>query len=65
MIKYLICRIWGHKTVHKAYTGETIDCVGPMGNKYTRSLYKFQRTNYCTRCGKPIKEDNNDKQIPR
>ena len=57
MIKYLICLFWGHKTVHKAFTGEKINCVGVLGNKHIRCLYKFQRTDYCTRCGKPIKED--------
>lgn len=60
MIKYLICLIWGHKTVHKAFTGKKIDCIGLAGNEYTKSLYKFQRTKYCTRCGKPIKEESNE-----
>jgi hypothetical protein len=57
MIKKLICYLWGHKTVHKAYTGQKVNCVGLMGNKYTISLYKFERTNFCTRCGKTIKEE--------
>jgi len=57
MIKKFLCRLWGHKTVHKAFTGETIDCIGVLGNVYTQSLYKFQKTDYCIRCGTPTKEE--------
>lgn len=56
MIKKLICFFWGHKIVHKAYTGKIINCVGLAGNEYTRSLYRFEKTDYCTRCGKSTKE---------
>jgi len=53
MIKKLICFIWGHSTVHKAYTGEKMNVVGALGNSYTISLYKYETTPFCTRCGNP------------
>jgi hypothetical protein len=62
MIKKLMCFLWGHKIVHKAYTGSTINGIGVMGNEQTIALYKFTRTDFCTRCGKLIKEKN-DEQI--
>lgn len=52
MIKKTICFIWGHKTVHKAYTGEKLSVVGVFGNTYDRSLYRYEKTPYCIRCGK-------------
>lgn len=52
MVKKLICLIWGHKTVHKAYTGETLPVTGKLGNAYKVALYRYERTSYCTRCGK-------------
>lgn len=54
MIKWLICLMWGHKTVHKAATGEfsTIDRL--TGQPTTGHYYKFDRTPYCTRCGDPV-----------
>ena len=58
MLKWLICLLWGHKTVHKAYTGEKIRVRGVGGNEYDISLYKHHRTNYCTRCGKVMSRDS-------
>ncbi len=47
MIKKFWCFLWGHKTVVKAYTGETMltkgRCVG---------LYRWKRMKFCARCGK-------------
>lgn len=54
MIKWLICKLWGHKTVHKAFTGEQTECVGIAGNQYTIQLYKWETTKFCTRCGKEV-----------
>lgn len=56
MIKYIICLVWGHKTVYKEYTGGTIKYEEVSGNKYTRRLFKFKTSDYCLRCGKVIKE---------
>ena len=46
----------GHKTVHKAYTGQIIKATNPAGFEHNMLMYKYHRTNYCTRCGKTIKE---------
>jgi hypothetical protein len=54
MIKKLICWLWGHKTTHKAYTGETYHSVSLAGNQHTVSLYRWARTDFCTRCGKKV-----------
>lgn len=57
MIKKIICLILGHKTVHKAYTGEKIDAVGVMGNHFTILMFKYEKTPFCTRCGHNIKHN--------
>lgn len=63
MIKKLICLLWGCKTVHKAYTGEQMDCVGVLGNAYTSSMFHYTKTPFCTRCGKDDKgETKNGKK---
>lgn len=30
MLKKILCFLWGHKTVHKAYTGEQMSCVSML-----------------------------------
>jgi len=58
MIKKLICSIWGHKTIHKAYTGEKISVLGMLGYRYDIALYRFKKTDFCTRCGETVCTDN-------
>jgi hypothetical protein len=53
MIKKLICFIWGHIFVAKAYTGNIQKVIGPLGNEHTISLYLWEAQKYCPRCGKP------------
>jgi len=55
MIKNLICWLWGHKVIHKAFTGNVIrgpDRLTGMESQIT--LYKYERTPFCTRCGKDV-----------
>ena len=53
MLIYLICLLWGHKTVHKATTG-AFDTTNPLtGLPQKGHYYRFTRTLFCTRCGKP------------
>ena len=52
MIKKILCFIWGHKTVLKAYTGESKNIIGMCGNEYTTLYYKYEKMPYCIRCGK-------------
>lgn len=54
MIKKLICWLWGHKTVVKAYTGKTYQTASCAGNPLSVSLYKWERTRFCLRCGDDV-----------
>ncbi len=54
MLKKIYCFLWGHKTVHKAYTGEKMRCVGMLGNEYDISMFRYNKTSFCTRCGKDV-----------
>ena len=56
MGKRLICWLWGHDTVRKAYTGQMLDTVGQLGNRYTVSLYKWEKSKFCLRCGKEAED---------
>lgn len=42
MIKALICWLWGHKTVVKAYTGKTFVTQNYAGNELSVSLYEWK-----------------------
>lgn len=53
MIKKFICFIWGHKVVHKAFTGNTMPSINKLtGQKEDILLYKWEKSKFCTRCGK-------------
>ena len=55
MLKKLICWLWGHKTVHKVVTGNTMEVTEPMtGLLKTVVLCKWERTPFCTRCGRTV-----------
>lgn len=56
MLKKLICLLWGHKTVHKAATGEFATVDRLTGRPTIGHYYKWERTPYCTRCGKDVKQ---------
>lgn len=53
MIKRLICWLWGHNFVVKAYTGETMEVTNGLGTALTASLYRFERQPFCVLCGHP------------
>jgi len=62
MIKKLICWLWGHKTIHKAVTGNTMEITQSMtGMLNTVPIFKYERTTFCTRCGEMV---HDDKQAP-
>lgn len=54
MIKALICLLWGHKTVVKAYTGQTYETCSYAGTPLSVSLYRWQRQRFCLRCGDDV-----------
>lgn len=59
MIRWLLCKVFGHKIVLKAYTGQTMLATNYLGQTLTVSLYKWERQKFCTRCGKPVPESDN------
>ena len=58
MIKWLICRLWGHKTVVKAYTGETYVATNMLGDPHVGKYYLWKRFDFCLWCGTNVKEEN-------
>jgi len=52
MIQKLLCWIWGHKIVVKAYTGDQIPTENAFGMEIQSSGYVWKRMPYCLRCGK-------------
>lgn len=47
-----LCRILGHRTMLKAFTGNIIKITHPL-NMYPQNVptYKWERQRYCIRCG--------------
>ena len=52
MLIKLVCFLLGHRMVHKAYTGESMEAINYLGGAQTVALYKWTTTDFCTRCGK-------------
>jgi len=57
MLKKIICFLWGHKTVHKAYTGKQMSCVSMIGVEYTINMFNYKKTPFCTRCGEDVESN--------
>jgi len=57
MIKKLICFLWGHKTVVKAYTGNTIPSYNALGMSAPSMAYTLKRLPYCKRCGRDVNHE--------
>lgn len=51
MLKKLICSVWGHKTVVKAYTGRSIQTQNYLGQDLTVLAYVWTKSDFCLRCG--------------
>lgn len=55
MIKRLICWIWGHKIIVKAYTGHTMPVTNPLTEaEQNVAMYKWEKMKFCLRCGKDV-----------
>jgi hypothetical protein len=54
MLKWLLCVLLGHKTVAKAYTGETYQNHSYGGNPLSVSMYVWKRHEFCLRCGNDV-----------
>lgn len=57
MIAWLICWIWGHKILEKAYTGDQFDTHHRLYPqiKVKGDYYRWEQLPFCLRCGKPNK----------
>lgn len=60
MLKSFLCWLFGHKTVYKAYTGQTATVDGVFDRGLIVPVFTWERAKFCLRCGKPVHED--DKQ---
>lgn len=56
MIKWLICKLWGHKTISKAATGQTYQTESPFIGQTTGLLFRYEQSKFCLRCGTPNKK---------
>ena len=52
----LPCWLFGHKTLHKAMTGETLTYDGMFDRDIKVPLFKWEKSPYCTRCGKKTED---------
>jgi len=57
MIQKLLCWLFGHKTVVKAYTGQTLVADSHFERDFKHLLYRWERSKFCLRCGKIVHED--------
>jgi len=52
MIIKLLCWLYGHKIVVKAYTGQTMKAQNGLGEDRMVSMYLYETKPFCVRCGK-------------
>ena len=57
MIQKFLCWFFGHKTVVKAYTGGTIVADGAFDYDIKHLCYRYERQEFCVRCGTKVHED--------
>jgi len=57
MIQKFLCWLFGHKTVVKAYTGQTLVADSHFERDFKHLLYRWERSKFCLRCGKIVHED--------
>lgn len=57
MIQKFICWFFGHKTIVKAYTGDTIVADGAFDRDIKHLCYRYERLLFCVRCGTKVHND--------
>ncbi len=57
MLKRFLCWFFGHKTVYKVFTGQTVVIDGYLDRNIVTPVYRWERNKYCLRCGTPVHED--------
>ena len=51
MLKRWICRLWGHRTVYKAFTGQIVEVDTAFVTGQRTPVSHWERSSYCLRCG--------------
>ena len=54
MIQKLLCWLFGHKTVYRAFTGQTAVVDGAFDRGLTMPVMVWARSKFCLRCGTPV-----------
>ena len=62
MIQKLLCWLFGHKTVFKAFTGQTAVVDGPFERGKTMPITVWSRSKFCLRCGTTVHQDSEEKE---
>jgi len=57
MIQKLLCWLFGHKTVYKAFTGQTVAVDGHFDRNITTPVMTWERSKFCLRCGEKVHQD--------
>lgn len=57
MIQKFLCWLFGHKTVYKVFTGETVLVDGAFDRNVNTPILMWERSKFCLRCGKKVHED--------
>jgi len=52
MIQKMLCWLIGHKTVYRAFTGQTTVVDGTFDKNIVTPLMKWEKSEFCLRCGK-------------
>lgn len=53
MLKRLICYLWGHKVIVKAYTGDVVHQTDRLTlNVVEVPMYRWEKQKFCLRCEK-------------
>ncbi len=57
MLQKLLCWLFGHKTIYKAFTGQTAVVDGVFDRDVKTPINVWERSKFCLRCGKNIHEE--------
>lgn len=57
MLQKLLCWLLGHKTMFKAATGNVLVADGAFDRDIKYPLMKWERSEYCLRCGEKVHDD--------
>ena len=59
MLQKLLCWLFGHKSVYRAYIGQTATITDSLTlQDRTLPVTKWVRSNFCLRCGTKVHDDD-------